>query len=110
MPNVAIAVWRAKLVRTRASKFASFGSNLPISRLVIGHAGIADEETYPVLQVSVFEKSDSISHDLPPRQRTKSARRQTSVSAKIRRQMSLIGIARFRRDMRETSTSKGNLP
>src|ERR1700737_3238274 len=56
MPNVAIAVWRAKLVRTRASKFASFGSNRRICRLVIGHAGIAHEETYPALQVSVFEK------------------------------------------------------
>jgi hypothetical protein len=110
MPNVAIAVWRAKLVRTRASKFASLGSNLPICRLVIGHAGIADEETYPVLQVSVFEKSDSVSHDLPPRQRTKSARRQTSVSAQIDRQVRLIGIAGFRGDVRETSTPKGNLP
>jgi hypothetical protein len=69
--------------------------NLAICRLVIGYAGFADEETYPVLQVSVFEKSDSVSHDPPPRQRTKSARRQTSVSAQIRRQMGLIGIARF---------------
>jgi hypothetical protein len=84
--------------------------NLAICRLVIGYAGIADEETYPVLQVSVFEKSDSVSHDLPPRQRTKSAWRQTSVSAQIRRQMGLIGIARFRRDMRKTSTSERNLP
>ncbi len=110
MPNVAIAVWRAKLVRTRASKFASFGLNLAICRLVIGYAGIADEETYPVLQVSVFEKSDSVAHDLPPRQRTKPARRQTSVSAQIHRQMRLIGIARFRRDLRETATFKRNLP
>jgi len=30
MPRVAIAVWRAKLVRTRASKFASFGSKFAI--------------------------------------------------------------------------------
>jgi hypothetical protein len=110
MPNVAIAVWRAKLVRTRASKFASFGLNLAIFRLVIGYAGIADEEAYPVLQVSVFEKSDSVLHHLPPCQRTKPARRQTRVSAQIRRQMSLIGIARFQCDMRETSSSKRNLP
>src|SRR5712672_1153727 len=110
MPNVAIAVWRAKLVRTRASKVSSFGSNLPICRLINGYAGIADEETYPVLQVGVFEKSDSVWHDLPPRQRTKLAGRQTSLSAQIRRQMSLIGIARFRCNMRATSTSKGNLP
>ena len=90
--HVAIAVWRAKLVRTRASKFASFGSNLPISRLVIGHAGIADEETYPVLQVSVFEKSDSISHNLPAHLRAKPARRHTGLLAEICRQMRLIGI------------------
>jgi hypothetical protein len=110
MPSVAIAAWRAKLVRTRASKFASFGSNLAICRLVVGCAGIADEETYPVPQGSVFEKSDSVSHDLPPRHRTKPARRQTGVSAQIRRQMSLVGIARVRCDMSKTSMSKRNLP
>jgi hypothetical protein len=54
MPNVAIAVWRAKLVRTRASKFASFGSNLAICCLVIGSAGIAAAETYPIPKVGVF--------------------------------------------------------
>ena len=32
--SVAIAVWRAKLVRTRASKFASCGLNLPICHLL----------------------------------------------------------------------------
>src|SRR5260370_34690982 len=95
MPNVAIAVWRAKLVRTRASKFASFGLNLAICRLVVGYAGIADEETYPVLQVRVFEKSDSVAHDLPPRQRTKPARPQTSVSAQITRLIPLTRLAPF---------------
>src|SRR6266481_379776 len=110
MPNVAIAIWRAKLVRTRVSKFASFGSNLAITRLVIGRPGIADEETYPVLQAGVFEKSDSVSHDLLARQRAKPARRHTRVPAQIRRQMSLIGIARLRRDLRETFSSKRNLP
>jgi hypothetical protein len=48
--------------------------NVAICRLVIVHAGIADEEAYPVPQVSVFEKSDNVSHDLAPRQRTKPAR------------------------------------
>jgi hypothetical protein len=75
MPSVAIAAWRAKLVRTRVSKFASFGSNLAICRLVIGCAGAADDQAYPVQQGSVFEKSDSLSHDLPLRLRTKPARR-----------------------------------
>jgi hypothetical protein len=109
MPNVAMAVWRAKLVWTRASKFASFGSNFAICRLLIGCAGIADEEPYPVLKVGVFEKSDSLAHDLLPRQRTKLARRQTGVSAQIRGQMRLIAITRFRCDMRKTSASKGHL-
>src|SRR4029077_11214622 len=72
--------------------------------------GIADEETYPVLQAGVFEKSDSVSHDLLARQRAKPARRHTRVPAQIRRQMSLIGIARLRRDLRETFSSKRNLP
>jgi hypothetical protein len=76
----------------------------------MGCNGFADEETYPVLQVSVFEKSDSVSHDLPPRACTKLARRQTCMSAQVRRQMSLIGIARFRRDIRETFRFEGNSP
>src|SRR3984957_4891217 len=109
MPNVAMAVWRAKLVRTRPSKFSSFGVNLAIGRLVVGCVRIADEEAYPVPKVGVFEKSDSVTHDLLPRQRTKLARRQTRVAAQLRRQMRLIAITRFGSDMRKTSTSKGHL-
>jgi hypothetical protein len=110
MPNVAMAVWRAKLVRTRASKFSSFGVNLAIGRLVVGCVRIADEETYPVPKVGVFEKSDSVTPDLLPRQRTKLAGRQAGVPAQIRRQMRLIAITRFGCDMRKTSTAKGHLP
>jgi hypothetical protein len=74
--------------------------NLAICLSVIGYACIADEEAYPVPKVGVFEKSDSVAHDLLPRLRTKPARRQASVPGQVRRQMRLIAIARCRRDIR----------
>src|ERR1700744_6537396 len=108
IPSVAIAAWRAKLARTRASNFASLGLNLDICHHVIGWAGITDKETYAAPKLRVFEKSDSIRQNQAARLCTKPAWRHTGLSSQIRRQMRLIGITKIRGDARETVVAERN--